>query len=148
MAKASHRTMLRRQNGCDLLLSRVMPQQNMASGLCMLVALACPRAIVKQKSGITVQLSKVRRRQNKLGVMYFEGDGVPKNEGEAAGWIGSMKTKATPQPKPRSGFSQYSTGKGVPQNYAEAAKWLRLAAKQGFADCQRHYLARGQEHQR
>lgn len=65
-----------------------------------------------------------------LAVMYSEGQGVSKNESEAALWCrrASMQGHAPAQ------FYlgvMYQEGRGVHKNNTEAARWYRLAAKQG-----------------
>ena len=73
--------------------------------------------------------------QTMLGVMYFNGWGVPRDEAGAVNWF----RRAAEQ---RNAFAQhslgvvYSNGWGVPRNDLEAAKWFRLAAEQGHADAQ------------
>ncbi len=70
-----------------------------------------------------------------LGLMYFEGLGVPQDYKEAVKWI----RKAAGQGD--AGAQRYLShiylkGLGVPQDYKEAVKWCRKAAEQGFAASQ------------
>jgi hypothetical protein len=79
------------------------------------------------------------KAQGWLGVLYHDGQGVPKDLGKAAKWF----RKAAEQGNAVAQHylaSLYYQGKGVPQDFAEAAKWYRKAAEQGNAVAQL-YLA-------
>ena len=70
--------------------------------------------------------------QFNLGTLYRNGEGVEKNDAEAAKWyrLAALQGNAEAQ------FSLgvlYGRGEGVEKNDAEAAKWYRLAADQGDA---------------
>ena len=77
--------------------------------------------------------------QATLGIMYLEGDGVPKNDAEAVKWFrmaaeqgdaGSHLGVVTAQ------FYLglvYVNGWGVPQDFLEAVKWYHMAAERGHA---------------
>ncbi len=68
--------------------------------------------------------------QFKLGVMYESGDGVSKDEVEAARWL----RKAAEQGLPKAQYTlalMYNVGRGVPYDDAEALRWYRKAAEQG-----------------
>ena len=68
--------------------------------------------------------------QFNLGWMYYEGEGVPKDDAEAARWF----LKSAEQGIATAQFNlgeMYKEGIGVPQDDAEAAKWYRKAAEQG-----------------
>ena len=73
--------------------------------------------------------------QNKLGVMYLRGEGVPENNQEAAKWCRKAAEQGHAPAQNNLGF-MYSTGEGVPQDDKEAAKWYRKAAEQGHAKAQ------------
>jgi len=69
--------------------------------------------------------------QYNLGVMYEQGQGVLKNDTEAAAWY----RKAADQGIAVSQFNlgnMYAKGRGITQNYSEAVKLFRAAANQGF----------------
>ncbi len=73
--------------------------------------------------------------QHNLGVMYENGQGVPRDYAEAMKWYG----KAAAQGKESSCNNigaMYEEGLGVPQDYAEAVKWFRKAAEWGKASAQ------------
>jgi TPR repeat protein len=70
-----------------------------------------------------------------LGLMYANGEGVPRDDAEAVKWcrLAAEQGLATAQ------FNlgkRYYSGDGVPKDDAEAAKWCRLAAEQGDAMAQ------------
>ena len=65
-----------------------------------------------------------------IGLIYFEGEGVEKNEAVAADWF----TKAALNGDPGSAYMlglMYRDGRGVEQSNAEAIKWWRKAAQKG-----------------
>jgi uncharacterized protein len=73
--------------------------------------------------------------QYNLGVMYNNGDGVPRDYVEAMKW----HRKAADQGNGNAQFHlglMYDHGRGMPQSYAEAVRWYRLAANQGIAIAQ------------
>lgn len=94
--------------------------------------------------------------QNNLGLMYFEGKGVQKDDAEAVKWwllaadqgdaaaqynLGYVYAYGgnTRQIKGQLGQDDYGyadNGKGVPQDNAEAVKWYRKAADQGHVQAQ------------
>ena len=69
--------------------------------------------------------------QHSLGVMYYNGQGVPHDAKESFKWYmlaaeqGNVKSQAAIS-------SMYFIGQGVTQNYQEAMKWWRLSVEQGF----------------
>jgi hypothetical protein len=70
-----------------------------------------------------------------LGKMYETGQGVAKNDAEAANWY----HKAADQGDARAQYNlgiMYDFGQGVPQSSAEAAKWYRKAADQNHTSSQ------------
>lgn len=77
--------------------------------------------------------------QYNLGVMYYDGEGVPQEFAIAAAWF----RKAAEQGQSAAEFNlgmMCFQGEGLPQNYGEAATWLAKAADQGDPDAQ-HQLA-------
>ena len=71
-----------------------------------------------------------------LGEMYFRGDGVAQNFGEAIKWFRLAADQGHADAQFYLGLS-HDSGEGVPQNDQEAIKWYRLAAEQGHANAQR-----------
>jgi TPR repeat protein len=65
--------------------------------------------------------------QNNLGLMYYNGQGVPQDYGEAAKWyrLAAEQGNATAQSNLA---SMYYSGEGVPQDYVQAYMWADLAA--------------------
>ena len=71
----------------------------------------------------------------KLGMMYHNGEGVPRDDLQATAWW----RKAADQgyaPAQNSLGASYYDGRGVPQDYAQAVFWGRKAAEQGYAKAQ------------
>ena len=69
-------------------------------------------------------------RSFNLGLMYDNGQGVPKDEAEAVKWY----RKAADQGNASAQFNlglMYDNGQGVPKDKAEAYKWWLLAGAQG-----------------
>ncbi len=71
--------------------------------------------------------------QFQLGVAYDQGQGVAKNQGQAAAWYrkAAEKGHATAQ---NSLGSMYQYGEGLPQDNTEAVRWYQKAADQGFGE--------------
>lgn len=70
-----------------------------------------------------------------LGMMYHDGEGVPKDYAEAAQWM----RKAAEQDNALAEFAlgaMYQEGEGVAKDEAAAARWLEKAARQGAAPAQ------------
>jgi uncharacterized protein len=68
--------------------------------------------------------------QFKLGQIYFEGDGIDRNDEEAAQWF----QKAAQQEHAEAQYilgTMFEKGTGVKKNDAEAFKWFSKAASQG-----------------
>ena len=74
--------------------------------------------------------------QFKLGVMYYDGDGVEQNMQEAFKWFklaASWKLLNFPEALYYVGF-MYANGLGVNQNYEKALEWYKRAAAMGDSD--------------
>jgi TPR repeat protein len=75
--------------------------------------------------------------QKQLGVMYEEGDGVPKDAVEAEKWfrkavIGTREKAEHGDPEAQANLgTMYYKGMGLPKDNDEAEKWYRKAAAQG-----------------
>lgn len=70
-----------------------------------------------------------------LGAMYANGEGMPKDSGQAVTWY----RKAAEQGYAGAQFNlgvMYENGQGVAQDAAQAVAWYRKAAEQGYADAQ------------
>lgn len=75
--------------------------------------------------------------QNRLGMMYFSGVGVPKDESKALEWWTRAAAQGHPKAQYNLGMMYSSGGDGVPKDAAKAAQWYQKAAEQGDADAQR-----------
>ena len=67
--------------------------------------------------------------------MYANGEGVLKDETEAARWYRLAAEQGNAAAQYNLGV-MYSNGQGVLKDEAEAARWYRLAAEQGLANAQ------------
>lgn len=65
--------------------------------------------------------------QNNLGLMYYNGQGVPKDFDQAAKWyrLAAEQGNAASQSNLA---SMYFSGEGVPQDFVQAYMWVSLAA--------------------
>ena len=70
-----------------------------------------------------------------LGMDYFTGTLINKDDAQAAIWIGKAAEQGFVLSQYELGALYYS-GKGVPQDYAQSAIWFRKAAEQGNAEAQ------------
>jgi hypothetical protein len=70
--------------------------------------------------------------QRCLGVMYYEGRGVPRNYAQAVEWFRSAAAQEDVQAQHSLGFL-FESGRGVAQSWRDAEKWYRRAADQGYA---------------
>ncbi|MEH6726130.1 MAG: hypothetical protein V7703_08215 [Hyphomicrobiales bacterium] len=73
--------------------------------------------------------------QYNLGVIHYNGQGVPQDYKTAIKWY----TLAAKQGHATAQYNiglMYNKGRGVPKDDKTAVKWYRLAAKQGYADAQ------------
>jgi TPR repeat protein len=68
-----------------------------------------------------------------LGDSYYDGQGVPKDDAQAALWWRKAAEQGLADAQNNLGAS-YDNGEGVPQDYAQAAFWYREAAEQGLAE--------------
>jgi len=76
----------------------------------------------------------VAAAQFNLGLMYYDGHGVPLDLERAAVWF----TKAAEQDYAKAQYdlgAMYGVGKGVKRDYVQAYKWLNLCAAKGDARC-------------
>ncbi|MBA4369601.1 MAG: sel1 repeat family protein, partial [Desulfobacterium sp.] len=65
--------------------------------------------------------------QNELGLIYFNGDGIPVNYLKAMKWFKKAAEQNDAKAQNNLGV-MYLNGDGVPQNYQEAMKWFKKAA--------------------
>ena len=77
---------------------------------------------------------------NNLGLMYYEGNGVERDYGEAAIWYRKLAERGEGNAQAHLGY-MYAMGLGVPKDKIKAYMWLTLAAARGEDDG-RDFLAR------
>ncbi|MCW5745479.1 MAG: sel1 repeat family protein [Alphaproteobacteria bacterium] len=70
--------------------------------------------------------------QYHLGLLHQNGQGVPRDAAQAAGWFRKAALQGHAEARYSLG-TLYATGQGVSRSDAEASRWLRLAARQGLA---------------
>lgn len=75
------------------------------------------------------------KAQVNLGLLYFNGQGVPQNDAEAVKWFRKAADQGDSFAQHNLGVI-YDTGRGVPQDPVEAVKWYQMAADHGLADAQ------------
>jgi hypothetical protein len=68
--------------------------------------------------------------QNRLGVIYSSGQGVPKNDAEAVKWLNEAAEQGHAKAQYELGY-MYAWGKGVPEDNVAAYAWYSLAAASG-----------------
>ena len=73
--------------------------------------------------------------QNNLGLVYYDGKGVPQDYKVAALWYRRAADQGQVEAQYNLGVMYYE-GKGVPQNYKTAAQWYIRAADQGSVRAQ------------
>jgi uncharacterized protein len=71
--------------------------------------------------------------QFNLGVLYRDGQGVPKNEETAVKWFKLAAEQGLANAQFNLGV-MYENGQGVPKNDETAVMWYRLSAEQGYAN--------------
>ena len=72
----------------------------------------------------------IARAQFILGLMADSGEGIVKDQRQAAKWYQLAAEQGSSDGQYNLGY-MYENGKGVRQDYEEAAKWYQLAAEQG-----------------
>ncbi len=73
--------------------------------------------------------------QYNLGGLYYDGQGVPQNYGQARHWYEQAAAQGNVEAQRRLGV-MYGNGYGVQQNYEQARQWFGKAAAQGLAYAQ------------
>ena len=73
--------------------------------------------------------------QFNLGLMYRVGEGIPRDDHEAARWFRRAAEQGLADAQANLG-TMYGNGVGVPQDHAETYFWLSLAAATGCRDWQ------------
>ncbi len=68
--------------------------------------------------------------QFRVGLMYYNGQGTPRDYKEAMMWFGKAAQQGHALAQYNVGY-MYDKGEGTPQNYGEAARFYRQAAERG-----------------
>ena len=72
----------------------------------------------------------VAEAQFNLGLMYYDGEGVPQDYAEAVKWYRKAAEQGVAEAQSNLGL-MYDNGRGVLQDYVRAHMWYNLAAAQG-----------------
>jgi len=72
-----------------------------------------------------------------IGLMFWEGMGVPRNPATAVSWLASAAERGHSNAQLILGLA-YANGDGVIQDFRLAARWMMEAAERGNADAQYH----------
>ena len=75
------------------------------------------------------------KAQNNLGLLYYNGRGVPQDYAKAREWWEKASAQGNAVAQYNLGVL-YDFGRGVPQDYAKARQWYEKAAAQGYVDAQ------------
>ncbi len=83
------------------------------------------------------------RAQYNLGLMYYDGQGVPQDYAQAANWFERSAQQDYVKAQHNLG-AMYGAGKGVKRDHVVAYKWLNVCAAKGDAGCvsQRDLIAK------
>lgn len=81
--------------------------------------------------------------QYNLGLLYYDGHGVPQDYTEAVMWFKRAADQDYTEAQHDLG-AMYGSGKGVKRDYVEAYKWMNICAAKGNGGCvsQRELLAK------
>ena len=69
-----------------------------------------------------------------LGLLYYDGRGVPQDFAQAAEWFEKAANQGYAKAQHNLG-AMYAVGKGIKRDYAQAYKWLSLCAAAGEESC-------------
>jgi TPR repeat protein len=70
-----------------------------------------------------------------LGLLYYDGHGVPQDYSEAARWFERSAEQGYTKAQHNLG-AMYGVGKGVKRDYVQAYKWLSICAASGDQGCE------------
>ena len=84
---------------------------------------------------LCLQIPDYPKAQNRIGIMYSHGKGVPQDYAEAVMWYRKAAEQGYAKAQWNLGY-MYQYGQGVQQDYAEAVRWYRKAAEQGYSRAQ------------
>src|SRR5579864_65474 len=112
--------------------------KNNAGRLISILALVfslCSPAFARASSGQDADALRAKAEQgdpvaqDRLGIMYYSGRGVPRDYAEAAKWFRKAAEQGNAHAE-RQLAQMYATGVGVPRDKAEFEKWSGKAAVQ------------------
>lgn len=82
--------------------------------------------------------------QYNLGLMYYDGEGVPQDYAEAVKWYRLAAEQGRALAQHNLGV-MYDKGQGVPQDYVQAHMWFNLAASRHKNSDNRENSAKGRD---
>lgn len=105
--------------------------------LCRAADTVQPVAVSAQSKGIDPALRAKAKAgdansQFNIGMLYDNGQGVPKDHAEATRWFRKAAEQGNATAQYNLGVA-YESGSDVPRDYVEAVKWFHKAAEQGDA---------------
>ena len=77
------------------------------------------------------------KAQHNMGLMYANGQGIPKNDRQAVSWYRKAAEQGLAEAQNNLGL-MYANGHGVSKSNRRAISWYRKAAEQGLALAQNH----------
>lgn len=87
------------------------------------------------RPGVFFDVDVCAEAQFALGMMYFKGVGVPKDDAKAVEWLQKAAALGNVDAQKKLGM-MYVIGFGVPKDAAKAFEWYQKAAAQGDAEAQ------------
>lgn len=73
--------------------------------------------------------------QFNLGLLYYDGRGVPQDFEQAAAWFRKAADRGYAKAQHNLG-AMYAVGKGIKRDYVQAYKWLSLCTAAGEVSCE------------
>lgn len=96
---------------------------------------ALPPPIVPEQAIHRLAAEGDAEAQLRLGIRYAEGDGLIRNDAEAAKWLARAAAQGLIEAQYRYGLALLK-GRGVVQDYKAAFQWIEKTAQRGYAPAQ------------
>jgi TPR repeat protein len=118
-----------------------MTRFSMSVAFLVLVLLVAPLTNAAAQTAAEVATTRQQAEQgaadaqNTLGLMYYNGEGVPQDYEESVRWYRLAADQGLAAAQFNLGV-MYDRGRGVLQDYVEAVRWYRLAVDRGLAAAQ------------
>jgi TPR repeat protein len=105
------------------------------AGLMFSLLLGLPFIAASEQELRTMAEAGDATAQNRLGLMYYQGQRLPKNLAEAAKWYRKAADQGLAEAQHNLGV-MFAAGEGVLRDPTEAIKWFREAADKGYGPAQ------------